>query len=104
MRLFRNKQEDPAIQNDEVRMRIVFTGIVQGVGFRYEVSKLAKDLQLSGWVQNQYDGSVLCELQGPREKIIFLIHQLIIMPRLHIDSVDKKMIPKTKEKGFRVRS
>jgi acylphosphatase len=60
--------------------RIHFTvkGRVQGVGFRYWTQNLASELQLSGWVKNQYDGSVEGEAQGAQDKVqrfAELLHQ-----------------------------
>ncbi len=37
---------------------------MQGVGFRYLTRQAASCLGLTGWVRNEYDGSVLMELQG----------------------------------------
>jgi len=42
----------PSARRWEVR------GRVQGVGFRYFVRRLARGLELSGWVANRADGSV----------------------------------------------
>ena len=53
----------------EVRKRIVFYGRVQGVGFRYTAKRLAQSLGLTGWVKNEYDGTVVMEIQG-REPMI----------------------------------
>ena len=53
----------------EIRKRIVFHGRVQGVGFRFTAKHLANSLGLTGWVQNEYDGTVLMEVQG-REPMI----------------------------------
>ena len=47
------------------RLRMRFTGEVQGVGFRWTARRIAQDLGLTGWVRNEYDGSVRMELQGP---------------------------------------
>ena len=46
------------------RFRICFYGRVQGVGFRYTAYHIAQELSLSGWVKNEFDGTVLCEVQG----------------------------------------
>ncbi|MCX5407095.1 carbamoyltransferase HypF [Streptomyces sp. NBC_00335] len=47
---------------DEWRIRV--TGVVQGVGYRPFVYKLARELGLSGWVRNDPEG-VLVEASGP---------------------------------------
>ncbi len=39
-------------------------GRVQGVGCRYTVRHLARAYGLTGWVRNEYDGSVTLTLQG----------------------------------------
>jgi acylphosphatase len=46
------------------RRQIVFTGRVQGVGFRATARAVARRHEVSGWVRNQSDGSVLMEVQG----------------------------------------
>lgn len=48
-----------------VRREFRFSGVVQGVGFRYEVQRIASQLDLTGWVRNQSDGSVAVEIEGP---------------------------------------
>ena len=41
-----------------IRRRWRFTGTVQGVGFRYYARAAALHLGLTGWVANNWDGSV----------------------------------------------
>ena len=43
---------------EKQREHIRFTGYVQGVGFRYRLSHLAQYYGVTGWVRNEYDGSV----------------------------------------------
>ena len=45
-----------------------FTGSVQGVGFRYRAQYAAQLLDLTGWVENEDDGSVTLEVQGDPDK------------------------------------
>lgn len=54
---------------DKVRIHAVFHGEVQGVGFRYTARQAANALGLTGWVRNEYDGSVSAEIQGDRDSI-----------------------------------
>lgn len=58
-----------------VRMRIRLNGIVQGVGFRPFVYRLARRLSLTGWVNNDSDG-VCVEVEG-RRKDVRLFAQLV---------------------------
>ena len=46
-----------------IRRRWRFTGTVQGVGFRYYARAAALHLGLTGWVANNWDGSVTLEAQ-----------------------------------------
>ena len=48
----------------ETRVRLVVTGRVQGVGFRYAACEAAFEAGVSGWVRNRPDGSVEIVAQG----------------------------------------
>jgi acylphosphatase len=47
-----------------MRVRIVVSGRVQGVGFRYAAVTQARRLGLAGWARNQPDGSVEIVAEG----------------------------------------
>lgn len=49
--------------NAHIRVRLTVTGLVQGVGFRPFIYRLAKQLELAGFVQNS-SGSVVVEVEG----------------------------------------
>ena len=49
-----------------IRKKIVFYGWVQGVGFRYRAYHAANSFGATGWVKNNYDGSVSMEIQDLR--------------------------------------
>lgn len=51
------------------RLAIRFVGEVQGVGFRWTSQRLANSIGLTGWVRNEWDGSVSMELQGTSTQI-----------------------------------
>jgi acylphosphatase len=44
--------------------RVVITGLVQGVGFRYAMLAQARLLGINGWVRNRRDGSVEAVIAG----------------------------------------
>lgn len=51
-------------------------GRVQGVGFRYFASYMAKNFNLTGWVKNCNDGSVSIEVQGEAQSISLFIEKI----------------------------
>ena len=59
-----------------VRYYVVFSGLVQGVGFRYSLIKLARQYNLTGWVRNRYDEKVEAQIQGEYSNIIYVINHL----------------------------
>jgi len=62
-------------------VHIVARGLVQGVGFRYFVYRVAVRLDLSGWVRNLYNGDVEIEAEGDRSLIEEFIKDMKIGPR-----------------------
>ncbi|MDZ7270783.1 MAG: acylphosphatase [candidate division KSB1 bacterium] len=65
----------------KVRAVIVVRGMVQGVGFRHYAYRQAKALGLVGYVRNQWDGSVLSEVEGERGMVEEYIKALTVGPR-----------------------
>jgi acylphosphatase len=55
---------------DIILYRIHVKGRVQGVGFRYTAVREAKRRGITGFVKNQYDGSVYIEAEGSREQLL----------------------------------
>ena len=76
-----------------IRRRVVFSGYVQGVGFRFEVLCLAERLELTGWVRNLPDGRVEAELQGGRNRIEFLVDYMCSLKRASVDKVESTDLP-----------
>jgi hydrogenase maturation protein HypF len=59
---------DTLVHIGSVRQRFTVTGVVQGVGFRPFVHRIATDLGLTGFVGND-SGAVFLEVQGPGARI-----------------------------------
>lgn len=73
-----------------VRRHLIFRGSVQGVGFRYTARHLADSLGLTGWVQNEYDGSVSCEVQGPSFTVDEFLQKLGNQRWIHITDMESE--------------
>lgn len=84
-----------------IRKRIVFSGWVQGVGFRYRARRAADLLGATGWVRNEYDGSVTMEIQGTEEQIDEVIRAIGRGRYVKIENMDVRTIPVIPdEQGF----
>ncbi len=58
-------------------MRIVVSGLVQGVGFRPYVDTLAKFLGLRGYVRNVGGAEVEILVEGETDKVLLFLHKLL---------------------------
>lgn len=87
-----------------VRIRYVFTGYVQGVGFRYRAFHAANSLGLTGWVRNEDDGSVTMEVQGDRQSIGAMLGMIENSRYIQIDGAAPTELPVDRgESGFEIR-
>jgi acylphosphatase len=59
-----------------IAKHIIFTGRVQGVGFRFTARRAASRRQLTGYVCNRWDGTVEMLAQGRSEDIDDCIQDL----------------------------
>ena len=78
----------------EIRKHMIFSGEVQGVGFRYTAYMAARELGLTGWVANLSDGRVEMEVQGTQKEILHLVDKII--------SIEEEQIPLKEEEIFRI--
>ena len=86
--------------NGMVRRRIVFTGMVQGVGVRWRARHAANLYGCTGFCRNEGDGSVAMEIQGEEERINQVIESLHNGRFIEIDRMDVQNIPLQDERGF----
>lgn len=61
---------------DVIRRRLLFSGMVQGVGFRYWAVRESAAFGVTGYVRNLYGGSVEVVLEGPRDEVANFISVL----------------------------
>lgn len=88
----------------KIRQQFKFKGRVQGVGFRYTANQIALSLGITGFIFNDWDGSVIMEAQGTKIELEQLIKQLNKNIFIEIDSIEKIDMPiDSLEKSFRIR-
>ncbi len=86
------------------RYRLQFYGFVQGVGFRYTARHAAGMLGLTGYVRNEYDGSVTCEVQGTDDEIEKFIETVSGGRFIDITNIRRTALSlETDERSFEVR-
>ena len=59
-----------------VRAHVLFSGTVQGVGFRFTAQRFAVGFKITGWVKNLSDGRVELVAEGSREQVENLLYKL----------------------------
>ena len=75
------------------RRHYIFSGSVQGVGFRYRATYAARGLGITGYVKNLYDGRVEMEVQGDRDSISRMLVEIEAGSFIHIEDMEVKNIP-----------
>ena len=85
------------------RERYEVRGVVQGVGFRPFVYRLALEENLAGFIGND-TGGVTIEVEGPAERVEAFRRRLEVEapPLARIDSVAVREIPATGQAGFHI--
>ena len=91
-------------KKEMVRKYIRFYGSVQAVGFRWRATNAADVYGVSGWVSNEFDGSVSMEIQGTERQIDDVVAAIERGTWIRIDHMEVKRIPLVPdERGFRVK-
>ena len=84
-----------------IRKHIVFTGQVQGVGFRWRARHAAHLYGCTGWCRNDWDGSVTMEIQGEEDAINQVIRSIETGRYIRIQNMDiTSLHPEPDERGF----
>jgi len=87
------------------RLQAVVHGRVQGVSYRYYTQRRATQLELTGYVINQWDGTVLVVAEGSQPAVRELLAYLRVGPRVaFVTQVDTQWLaPTGKFNRFEVR-
>ncbi|QMS84655.1 acylphosphatase [Candidatus Xianfuyuplasma coldseepsis] len=84
--------------------RLILKGRVQGVGMRYSVSRIAKQMGLFGYVKNKADGSVECLIQGDEQSLKQFIMNLKTRTPGYIEQLQEEDVTYSKEyNNFQIR-
>ncbi|MGZ4203519.1 MAG: acylphosphatase, partial [Thermoleophilaceae bacterium] len=85
------------------RVRASVDGVVQGVGFRPFVHRLAREHELAGWVRNDAGGALL-EVEGEDAALERFLAALAEHPPplARIERVCTQPLRVTGERGFRI--
>lgn len=54
---------------DRICCRVLFSGMVQGVGFRYQTERVARSFDVTGYVRNTHDGRVEVLAEGRPDEV-----------------------------------
>jgi acylphosphatase len=84
-------------------VRVVVTGVVQGVFFRDMCRDQARIEAVGGWVRNRSDGTVEAEFEGLPDavdrRVSWCRHG---PPRARVDALEVEIVPTIGDQRFRI--
>ncbi len=87
---------------ETIRRHYVFYGSVQGVGFRYRAYYAARENGVTGWIRNEYDGSVEMQVEGTAESIEAMLLAIEKGRFVRIENFLCKQIPAENSSTFEI--
>lgn len=89
---------------DRKGVNLTIFGRVQGVGFRFYTQRKARELDVSGFVKNQTDGTVYIEAEGIEENLDRFILWCYEGPTwAHVSNVNRQDVPVCGFDGFSIK-
>lgn len=84
------------------RMKVIFSGRVQGIGFRYTVCHVAEAFEVSGYVCNLMDGDVELVAEGTEQELAGFLKSIRSKPSgRYVTGQQVRWLPATNEyNGF----
>jgi acylphosphatase len=91
------------VQTTTIRRRVVVTGLVHGVGYRYSLRSQADTRGVAGWVRNRPDGSVEAAFEGVPEAVEAIVDWCRRGPRgAYVDRVEVHAEEPAGTQGFSI--
>jgi len=75
------------------RLRVFFSGLVQGVGFRYTAFRVASNFRVTGFVRNLRDGRVELVAEGEASEVKAFIAEVRKRMANYIEEVEEHEEP-----------
>lgn len=87
-----------------IARQYLFTGRVQGVGFRYAAKQVAKGFDVVGWVRNLADGRVELQVMGDESELEDFVEEIYASPLGHhiLEREERAVPPLTDIRGFNI--
>lgn len=96
--------ESNQVSGGNKAVRVVVSGLVQGVGFRWYVKRVADDYGVKGYVRNMDDGSVESVAEGDSSAVHGFVDEVKVGPSsAHITGINIDWLEYAgKYKGFNI--
>ncbi len=84
---------------------MIVRGGVQGVGYRYTMRMIAREIEATGWVRNLRDGSVEAEVEGSADQVDEVLAWMAMgPPGAQVDSATVTEVSPSGDTTFQVRA
>lgn len=83
-------------EKDLIAYKVLYSGMVQGVGFRYTARRIAVNYNITGYVKNLMNGKVEILVEGAKEEVERFLVGISKSFQDYITKVEKTEVP---EKG-----
>lgn len=89
----------------KIAFKLVVYGKVQGIGYRWFVREIAKEEKISGYVKNNYDGTVeiIAEAENKEKITVFIERIKREHPYAIVEKIDISEVPLNNYKDFDIR-
>lgn len=83
--------------SSNIRLDVTFFGRVQGVGFRYQASRISRSHSVTGYVENQTDGTVHLVAEGQKMCVVTYLAELSGAMKQYIERRESEELPCSEE-------